>query len=296
MDDDEPSSWTTYAVWGGVALTGGIAVLLAASLFGDPTVETASGSNNAAPDAIVRRDPAVLAETQRLIDAVRALSDDRDRLMARLDQMERTLGDVTAAIPRDRDAGAGHATTQPAPAGHTTLTPLPALAPEPFKPALAQPAAASPAATNAETNHDGDAGKPMSLGDIAKDTGKDVLKPVKPAPAANMAVPQPRPRADAPAESVGTRTEFAIDLGSDASIDGLKTRWAAIRGNNSQLLDGLRPLVSIRESRQGDATELRLVVGPLANASSAARLCAALGTTGVNCQPTQFDGQRLALY
>ena len=41
--------------------------------------------------------------------------------------------------------------------------------------------------------------------------------------------------------------------------------------------------------------ELRLIAGPLANASIAARLCAALAAAGQTCQPTVFDGQRLAL-
>jgi hypothetical protein len=41
--------------------------------------------------------------------------------------------------------------------------------------------------------------------------------------------------------------------------------------------------------------ELRLVVGPLANAATAARLCAALANAGTTCQPTVFDGQRLAI-
>ncbi len=41
--------------------------------------------------------------------------------------------------------------------------------------------------------------------------------------------------------------------------------------------------------------ELRLVVGPITNAGTAAKLCAALANAGLSCQPTTFDGQRLAL-
>jgi hypothetical protein len=41
--------------------------------------------------------------------------------------------------------------------------------------------------------------------------------------------------------------------------------------------------------------ELRLVVGPLVNAGAAARLCGTLAASGLACQPTIFDGQRLAL-
>ena len=146
-----------------------------------------------------------------------------------------------------------------------------------------------PAPSDAGPTADSEASKPMQLGDLAR----DLARTAKPAP--SVAVPQPRPRIESPTESVGTRTEFAIDVGGDASIDGVRNLWANIRTNNSQLLDGLRPLVAMRENRHG-VMELRLILGPLTNASAAARLCAALSTTGIGCQPTQYDGQRLALH
>jgi hypothetical protein len=296
FDDDEPSTWTTYAMWGGVAIAGVLAVILAASLSRDQAAEVPSASVPAiaspAP-VIIRNDPAVLAETQRLVEAVRSLSDDRDRLIARLDQMERALGDVTAAIPRERNAG----TAQAAPPQTTAstqqlLSPLSVLpATEPARTAAAPASVAAALPPDAGRMAEPESGRPMPLGEVARDAGKAG----KPAPLANIAVPQPRPRAESPTESVGTRTEFAIDVGGDASMEGLKNLWATIRTNNSQLLDGLKPLVSMRENRHG-VMELRLIVGPLSNASSAARLCAALATTGITCQATQFDGQRLALH
>lgn len=299
FDDDEPSSWTTYAVWGGVAGIGALAVILAAALSGDPAPAEVASAPPPAPaqQVIVRNDPALVAETQRLVEAVRTLSDDRDRLISRLDQMERTLGDVTAAIPRDRNAGVGPAPTQTVP-GTQLLSPLSVL--PSVEPARSAPAAASapvptsppaPASADAARTDEPDSPRPMQLGDVARDMGK----PVKPAPAAGVAVPQPRPRAESPTESVGMRTDFAIDVGGGTSIEGVRSLWSNIRNNNNQLLDGLKPLVAMRENRHG-VMEFRLVVGPLSNASSAARLCAALSTTGISCQPTQFDGQRLALY
>jgi len=54
-------------------------------------------------------------------------------------------------------------------------------------------------------------------------------------------------------------------------------------------------VIAIREGAKPGSMELRLVAGPLANASIAARLCAALAAAGQSCQPTVFDGQRLAL-
>jgi hypothetical protein len=95
------------------------------------------------------------------------------------------------------------------------------------------------------------------------------------------------------AESTATRTEFAVDIGGDPSLEGLRARWASLKAGHAALFEGLRPLVAIREG--GKSVELRLVVGPLANAVAAARLCASLSAAGQACQPTIFDGQRLAL-
>ena len=56
----------------------------------------------------------------------------------------------------------------------------------------------------------------------------------------------------------------------------------------------MRPIIAIREGRAGQV-DLRLVVGPIGNAAAAAKLCASLAAAGLSCQPTLFDGQRLAL-
>ena len=96
-------------------------------------------------------------------------------------------------------------------------------------------------------------------------------------------------------ESVATKTEFGVDLGTNATIEGLRALWARLKANQPGLLEGLRPVMALREGPRGAAPELRLIAGPLANASVAARLCAALGAAGQACQPAVFDGQRLAL-
>ena len=97
------------------------------------------------------------------------------------------------------------------------------------------------------------------------------------------------------ADSGTIKTEFAIDLGGDMSIDGLRARWANIKGNHGAALDGLRPLVSVREGAKPGTVELRLIAGPVANAGDAAKVCASLQTKGVACRTTEFDGQRLSL-
>jgi hypothetical protein len=88
---------------------------------------------------------------------------------------------------------------------------------------------------------------------------------------------------------------FAIDLASATNVNALRARWGTIRTAHATLVDGLQPLVSVRESARPGFTEFHLVAGPVADADAAARLCAALSTARVACQPSVFDGQRLDL-
>lgn len=160
-------------------------------------------------------------ERKQLAETVRVLTEDRDRLAARLSALERTLADVTGSIARQ-------ATTR-------------------------QPEASAP-------------------------------PPAPPAPAA----------ADSPSASVAAKTEFGIDIGAGTSLDELRVLWAAAKTNHSALFTGLRPLAAAGETKP-EGSELRLVVGPLANAAEAARLCAALSGSGLRCQPSVFEGQQLAV-
>ena len=186
------------------------------------------------------------AEQRRLSEAVRLLAADRDRLLARVSTLERSVEDVTGSIGQ-----------------------LPAKAP-------------AAAATN------------IAAPGAAPGTAPAVPEPATPGQsrvaAGHLATGSP-----AGAESVATKTEFGVDLGANATIEGLRTLWTRLKANQPGLLEGLRPIVALREGQRGGAPELRLIAGPLANASVAARLCAALAAAGQACQPAVFDGQRLAL-
>ncbi len=98
--------------------------------------------------------------------------------------------------------------------------------------------------------------------------------------------------ADTGAVAASTVTEYAIDLGAAATIEALRTRWSDLKVSQSPLLDNLRPLVALKESRSGQ--ELHLVAGPLTNNAAGARLCAVLAGGGLSCQPTLYEGQRLS--
>lgn len=92
-----------------------------------------------------------------------------------------------------------------------------------------------------------------------------------------------------------TKSEFGIDLGSAQTIDGLRVLWSQMKGRHGALLEGMRPIVAIREASRPGAMELRLVAGPTPTAALAAKLCTAINAAGALCQPAVFDGQRLAL-
>jgi hypothetical protein len=185
-------------------------------------------------------------EARRLNEAVRVLSADRDRLIARVAVLERNLDDVTGSIPANPPAAA---TPRAAPV-------LPQIPPQAAAPAAAP--VPSPAPGRVTTGHN------TAIGTAG------------------------------PAQSIATKTDFGIDVGGNTSLDGLRTIWTNLKTSQPALLEGLRPVIAIRENGKG-AVELRLVAGPLGNAGAAARLCASLAAAGQTCQPTVFDGQRLAL-
>jgi hypothetical protein len=202
-------------------------------------------------------------EIGRLNDAVRVLASERDRLATRLEQLERSVGDITASIPQKKGP--------------------PAVKDEPPPPPSAPPVqVVNP--PNPEPRPQG----PNQLMPQQPPQMNTTVIPATPPVASNDATPPANP--DAP-----TRTEFGVDLGGEKTVDGLRARWASLRGNHGSALDGLRPLISVKEGTKAGTVELRLVAGPVANAAAAARICARLQTSGVPCIPTVFDGQRLSL-
>jgi hypothetical protein len=176
-----------------------------------------------------------LEDARRMTAMIRNLTEDRDRLLARVTALERNYEDVTGSIGKLANAG------------------------KPPEPDIA--------ATN----------PPSAM-------------PVASAPATTPATP-PAPEPQGP---ISTKSEFGIDIGGGPTLAALRTAWDRASRNHGVLLDGLRPLIAVRDGRPGQV-ELRLVVGPIGNAAAAARLCAALAGAGLSCQPTMFEGQRLAL-
>jgi hypothetical protein len=93
-----------------------------------------------------------------------------------------------------------------------------------------------------------------------------------------------------------TKQEFGLDMGNAGSVEALRSAWTVALRKHGKLLQGLHPVVQMRERPRGGGTEFRLIAGPLPNAASAARICAAMTAAGAICQPSVFEGQRLALH
>jgi len=97
-----------------------------------------------------------------------------------------------------------------------------------------------------------------------------------------------------PADPDAIAAEFAIDLGAAPTIEAMRARWNELRVGQSPLLDNLKPLIALKDGAKS-GQELHLVAGPLTANSAGMRLCAVLVGSDVVCQPTLYEGQRLAV-
>lgn len=204
-------------------------------------------------------------ETRKLAETVRLLTADRDRLLVRVTALERNFEDATGSIGRadTRVQGNADPAASPLPPGSGFDTSI-------MGPTIAATiAAASISAPGIVT-----APFPSS---VAEEPSSDKSDSVG-------------------SESIATKTEFGIDIGGGVNIEAMRELWAIAKGSHGLSLDRLRPVIAVRDGSKRGSVELRLIAGPLANASAAARLCGTLAAAGWACRPAVFDGQRLAIH
>ena len=317
--------------WGVCAVAAlGAAVFAARTEAGGQRVGVALAALKASPGELTIRPANVLAtrptmpenDAVRLAETVRTLAADRDRLTTRVAALEHFLNEMTGSVAHDTDSL--RAPSGAAPAGPTLPRPDDKADTSPPAP-MAAPPAQTPAQTPAQIS-------PQTSAQSAMPSANELppLSPERPTIGMPVNVPLPRPGplaqiqsyvtsyanttrpaepatrvAEAPAGSDATASanpapaaapkEFAIDLAAATNVNALRARWGTIKGAHPALLEGLRPLVSVRESARPGFTEFHLVVGPIADAAAADRLCAALAAARAACRPSVFDGQRLDL-
>jgi hypothetical protein len=231
--------------------------------------------------------PLDAAEGRKLAETVRTLTADRDRLAAHLAKLERTLDDTTGSVARVEKAAQA---AQQQLAQVVQQPPFPAQVMQPSLPAqaLQQPSLPTQTVQQPSLPPQAAAAPPQPPAPATDPVPpEDVTASVSPPRAATSTPPQAPPPAPA-------RLAFGLDLGSATSVDALRALWTTALRRHGALLDGLRPVVHVRE-RQPGVAEFHLLAGPIPNAAAAARYCATITASGAVCQPAPYEGQRLAL-
>jgi hypothetical protein len=264
-------SLVRLATWG-TAATVALVVAVAASYSTPGSRRLAAAAGQAPSAQAAMRSPEAEAETRRLADAVRVLTADRERLVARIGTLERNLEDMTGSIRRERATPSAEPAAPPSPAAASAA---PAPPPDAAKLA-AVPAPSEPQAAGSP----GQPHVPAPSGEPREQPREQAVAAAPPAAADHA--PEPR------------KPEFGVDVGGAVNHEGLRVLWASTKGNHAALFEGLHPVVAVRENSRTKSREFRLIAGPIANLEAATRLCATLSTSRRYCQPVGFEGQRLA--
>ncbi len=241
---------------------------------------------------------------QRLEAQVRNLTSDRDRLLARVASLERSLDDVTGSIKRQAEIEAVAPAAKPAQSNPPPVAQQPA-APPPQQTATPQaPSAAAPAKTEPPVAATADASASVEPKAVATDarvyasepspTSQQVQLQTAPPIVENVPLPPVRVAALPSQHPVEVRKppEVGVDIGGAPNMDVLNLRWAAVKANFGPLLTGMHPLAA-RVHRPG-ASDVRLLVGPLPSVAAAAQLCARFAAARIACRPVKFEGEQLA--
>jgi hypothetical protein len=254
-------------------------------------------------------------ETRRLTQTVRSLAADRDQLLTRVALLERNLDGVTGSIKRDRIANpqqapqqvpqqappqaAPQVPQQPAPQVPQQAAPQVPQQPAPQAPQQAAPQAPNPAGATAAAPV---ARPEMPTAPVTEAAHAQTPAPQLPSNAVPVAAPDAGNRVavnvmrfGAPAEPLAAAGGLGVDVGGAANYDGLRTLWHSTKSSDPALLEDLYPVVTVRENGKTRGVDLRLIVGPIADAEAAARLCTSLSAAHHYCQPVAFEGQRLSL-
>lgn len=280
------------AIWGGAA----VAALCLAIVAGNSnsgarqpaakpsTAIQESVQKSALAVQIAARSVEIEAETRRLAEAVRVLTGERDRLVARIAVLERNFEDLTGTVRRQ--AAPPSVKDTPVTEKQSAVAPAPATTPT-SGPTVSQTQAVPP--------------KVYPPGPTASVVPPSRSSAAIPVPSANQTeTAAVRPAGELPLPVVARTdseppvTELGVDLGGATSFDGLRVLWVSTKSHHAGLLDDLSPVVAVRESARSKSPELRLIAGPVENAEAAARICAKLSVTRRYCQPVAFAGERLA--
>jgi hypothetical protein len=229
---------------------------------------------------------------------VRLLHADQERLVQRLSALERNLEDATGSIRRQQTELKQELTTRtaaplPVPSGPVSTISWPAIVTAistsgPWPDSATDDGPEVTASIPAETPLPPSRPAESNAAEEAKSTAET-------APAQAAGPPQTVAAAAAPSEPPAPvkRVRQGIDLGGADSVERLRVVWRGLQANEAMLLQGLRPVAFMSGTSRG-RPDVRLIAGPLASASAAAKLCSALLSAGRYCEPAVYTGHRLS--
>src|SRR5215212_2758350 len=200
------------ALWGAAAAASlGAVVFVAYTNVGSQRLIAAMAGRQPNSARLAARTAETENETRRLTEAVQSLATNRERLLTRIASVERILQEITGSIQRP---AAAMPSSPPGPPRDTQPQ-----AAEIATPSLAADARAPDTANQAGVPASGNHVAALSAGDEQPINERSAL-------------------------------EFAVDVGSAASFDGLRLLWNSVHGTNPALFEGLHPLVAVRENRR----------------------------------------------
>jgi hypothetical protein len=223
---------------------------------------------------------------------LRSLAADRDQVLIRIATLERDLDGITGSIKHDRIAGPQQPPSQPPP---QTQLQVPAPAPPPVAAASVAPIAraeapAAPVLEATVTPAQAPAPQQAAASEAAQVTPPDARNRAAASPSGSSLV-----RVSAPVGPLATAAGLGVDVGGAVNYEGLRTLWRSIMNSDLVPLEEIYPVVAVRENGKTHGVDLRLIVGPIADAEAAERLCDSLAAAHHYCQPVAFEGQRLSL-
>jgi hypothetical protein len=115
--------------------------------------------------------------------------------------------------------------------------------------------------------------------------------PQTPVTAPQAATPQAAMVTGSIAPSSASGEVAALDLGGYRSLVSLKKAWSDMTGRYGEFGAKMEPLARLRETEAG--MEARLLAGPYASQTEAAKSCMRLKALGVGCAVTTYSGQPL---
>jgi len=249
--------------------------------------------------------PADEMEVRRIAESVRLLAAERGPLLTRIAAIEQSMENVTESIThvattartvqqqqqqqqqQQRETAAALSAITPPAAAPSTATQS-AAAPPSADPNVPSPSAAARSAPTLPAAPPKDRLSAISGPDVEATSSANM-------PAGTSRQTPQESQIQPPEPNTISVVEYGLDLGGASTVDGVRALWTTAQRRYASQLDGLHPILRLRERTRPAGVELRLVVGPITSATAAAKLCLAMSAVGATCQPTLFDGQRLAL-